>query len=126
MKRFLILICLLLACNLLFAEITTIYEKREGNYIIDLFKSENTEIFVNPNFIELETLEPTESKDTFIHCVVGTLDLSKEKELKKITAKIAATKKYYETFVKLKLKQVDDDVIFEDGLIYYTYVFMLE
>lgn len=126
MKRFITLVCLLLACNLLFAEITTLYEKREGNYIIELIKSENTEIFENPNFIELETLEPTESKDTFIHCVVGTLDLNKEKELKKITAKIASTKKYYETFVKLKLKQVDDDVIFEDGLIYYTYAFMLE
>ena len=126
MKRFIVLICLLFACHLLFAEITTLYEKREGNYIIDLFKSENTEIFENPNFIELETLEPTENKDTFIHCVVDTLDLSKEKELKKITAKIAATKKYYETFKELKIKQIDDDVIFENGFIYYTYAFMLE
>ena len=66
MKRFIVLICLLFACHLLFAEITTLYEKREGNYIIDLFKSENSEVFVNPNFITLETMEPTENKNTFI------------------------------------------------------------
>ena len=126
MKRFIVLICLLFACHLLFAEITTLYEKREGNYIIDLWKSENSEVFVNPNFITLETMEPTENKNTFIHCIVGTLDLNKEKEMKKITAKLANSKKYYETLKNMKLKLVDDDVYFEDGLIYYIYSFDLE
>ena len=46
--------------------------------------------------------------------------------MKKITAKLANSKKYYETLKNMKLKLVDDDVYFEDGLIYYIYSFDLE
>lgn len=126
MKRFIVLICLLFACHLLFAEITTLYEKSEDNKLVRLTKYENVQVMVNPNLLELETLEPTDEKKTFIICVVYSTDLSKEKEIKKITAKLANSKKYYETLKDMKLKLVDDDVYFEDGLIYYIYSFDLE
>ena len=126
MKRFIILICLLFACHLLFAEITTLYEKSEDNKLVRLTKYEDVQVMVNPNLLELETLEPTDEKKTFIICVVYSTDLSKEKEIKKITAKLANSKKYYETLKNMKLKLVDDDVYFEDGLIYYIYSFDLE
>lgn len=126
MKRFTVLICLLFACHLLFAEITTLYEKSEDNKLVRLTKYENVQVMVNPNLLELETLEPTNEKKTFIICVVYSTDLSKEKEIKKITAKLANSKKYYETLKNMKLKLVNDDVYFEDGLIYYIYSFDLE
>jgi hypothetical protein len=126
MKRFIVLTCLLLACNLLFAEITTLYEKKENNRIVRLTKYEDVSVMVNPNLIELETLEPTDNKKTFISCGIYTTDLSREKDMKKITAKLATVKNYYEIIKDLDLQLVNDDVFFEDDLIYYVYEFVLE
>jgi hypothetical protein len=46
--------------------------------------------------------------------------------MKKITAKLATVKNYYEIIKDLDLQLVNDDVFFEDDLIYYVYEFVLE
>lgn len=126
MKKSILLLILFLSASGLFAEITTLYKKKQNDRAICLIKCEDVSVFVNPNFIELETIEITEDANTFINCFVSTTDLTKEKEMKKITAKIANKKYYYETLKKMKLKQIDDDVIFENEKIYYVYQFTLE
>ena len=123
MKRFIVLICLLFACNLLFAEIETIFERNNNPYFLELTKYTDMTILTKSNFLDLRTVEPTETKDTFIVCFITTEDFSKEKEMKKIIAKLAGTKKYYDYIKTLKLKLVDDDIEFENGQIFYIYYF---
>ena len=123
MKRFLILICLLLACNLLFAEERTQLFKRDNlEHLISLEKviDDNKE-----TYFYIMTLEPEETRNNYTACYIYLWGDSEE-AAKAIVAGLTETDKYYDYIIDLDLEVSKKTINFSDDSLVYCYYFAIE
>jgi hypothetical protein len=123
MKRFLILICLLLACNLLFAEERTQLFKRDNlEHLISLEKviDDNKE-----TYFYIMTLEPEETRNNYTACYIYLWGDSEE-AAKAIVAGLTETDKYYDYIIDLDLEVSKKTINFSDNSLVYCYYFAIE
>ena len=118
MKRFIVLICLLFACHLLFAEV--LFNRKIDNREFKIEKE--------ADFHLLTTLEETEIKGNYICCVIKLLNCTKN-DIAELIMILSEEEKYFELFDNLYqkkqegIKKIGEDVDFNnDKLIeYYFY-----
>jgi hypothetical protein len=123
MKRFLILICLLFACNLLFAEERTQLFKRDNlEHLISLEKviDDNKE-----TYFYIMTLEPEETRNNYTACYIYLWGDSEE-AAKAIVAGLTETDKYYDYIIDLDLEVSKKTINFSDDSLVYCYYFAIE
>lgn len=120
MKRFIVLICLLFACNLLSAEERTQLFKRDNlEHLISLEKviDDNKE-----TYFYIMTFEPEETKDNYTACYLYLWGDS-EDTAKAIVAGLTETDKYYDYIIDLDLEVSKKTINFLDDSLVYCYYF---
>ena len=123
MKKSIILICLLLACNLLFAEERTqLFKRNNLEHLISLEKviDDNKE-----TYFYIMTLEPEETRNNYTACYIYLWGDSEE-VARAIVAGLTETDKYYDYIIDLDLEVSKKTINFSDDSLVYCYYFAIE
>ena len=123
MKRFIVLTCLLLACNLLFAEERTqLFKRNNLEHLISLEKviDDNKE-----TYFYIMTLEPEETRNNYTACYIYLWGDSEE-VARAIVAGLTETDKYYDYIIDLDLEVSKKTINFSDDSLVYCYYFAIE
>jgi hypothetical protein len=123
-KRFLILICLLLAGNLLSAEERTLLFKRDMNFhYISLEKVVDDN---NETWFFIATLEPEVIRDNYTACYLYLWGDS-EQRAKFIVSGLTEAENYYNYLTDdLELEIKKKDISFSDSQLVHCYYFAIE
>lgn len=123
MKRFIVLICLLFVCHLLFAEERTQLFKRDNlEHLISLEKviDDNKE-----TYFYIMTLEPEETRNNYTACYLYLWGDSEE-TAKTIVAGLTETDKYYDYIIDLDLEVSKKTINFLNDSLVYCYYFAIK
>lgn len=123
MKRLTILICLLLAGNLLIAEErTTLFNRTNQKHTLLLEKVIDDD---NETYFYIMTLEQKETEKNYIACYLYLWG-NAEETAKILIAELTEVNNYYDYITELELEASKEDVNFLDDQLVYCYYFSIE